>query len=112
MTESNLVLEQQLTRGQVLWVTQLSIDLCAGTVELACTSKPESGKPDRHVLFSGVRNLRYDRLDEFEPDYLSSFLGLHTNVVGWGARYQINTDTCELTFDANANPTLELSTAA
>jgi len=100
-------LEARLTRGQTLWITSFTFDVVACTAELSCTTTPETGKPDRSVLFKGVGRVSVDRFDDPDDSCVGNLIGLEVRPTGTRVSYLVNTGSSEILFEADAGPEVQ-----
>ncbi len=102
-------LDDLVTRGQHLWISQLLFDAVDCTVTITLTPDPDKVQFDRAVKFVEVGNFQCQRCTDPDEVCYGVFMGFHrasVGVDGKRSRFLLNTGDAEVAFAARDDPTV------
>ena len=104
---SKHTIEEEITRGQALWIDCTLYDPEAQKVIVKFVSDPDCGIIDRVLIFEDVKDYAESIHSGPDPGCLDDFLGLQEEPRGDATRFELTTGEIEASFLADPAPSIE-----
>ena len=101
--------EQKYLKSLKYWINSITIDAINSTIDIELITNPETQNIDAQLKFTEIIEYtgvyhEYDSFSKFDPNYLSSLLGIFSIATKKGIKYIVTTDTVEIILIAKTQP--------